>query len=80
MFQTRQTERLMREAARCGLYLGGSAEFLKRADSRQPFLTVFEFGRSPSGTPHQARCVVRDARGEITPDYLLVRAELGLPA
>jgi len=80
VFQTRQTERLMRAARRHGLHLGGRAEFLKRADSRQPFLTVFEFGRRPSGAPHHAICVVRDARGEITPEYLSMRAELGVSA
>lgn len=80
VFQTRQTDRLIRAASRSELYLGGKAEFQKRTVLEQPFLTVFEFGRSPATSPHHVKYVVRDASGEITPEYLRMRAELGVQA
>jgi tRNA1Val (adenine37-N6)-methyltransferase len=78
VFQTRQTDRLMHAATRCDLHLGGKAEFLKRTDRPQPFLTVFEFGRRPAATPHHVRCFVRNAGGNFSPEYRRIRTELGV--
>jgi tRNA1(Val) A37 N6-methylase TrmN6 len=78
VFQTRQAERLLRAAEANGLHLEGRGEFQKHAALPQPFLTVYEFGRRPSVSPHFTHCTVRDAAGDITPQYRRIRAELGV--
>ena len=78
VFQTRWSERVTRSAARRELQLTGQADFFARADHSDPFLSVFEFSRRSAGTPHRVRCSVRDAHGEITPQYQGIRLELGV--
>jgi hypothetical protein len=78
VFQTRWGERVTGSAARHDLHLSGQADFSTRADNPEPFLTVFEFSRQPVEAPHRFRCSVRDANGDITPEYQSVRLELGV--
>jgi tRNA1(Val) A37 N6-methylase TrmN6 len=78
VFQTRWSERVTTSATQHDLQLTGQADFFARADDSEPFLSVFEFSRQPEGSPHRFRCSVRDAEGEVTPEYQRIRLELGV--
>jgi tRNA1Val (adenine37-N6)-methyltransferase len=78
VFQTQARERVLSAATRHELHLTGQADFLMRSDRHEPFLSVFEFARSPVAEVHRFRCAVRDERGELSPDYMAIRRELGV--
>jgi tRNA1Val (adenine37-N6)-methyltransferase len=78
VFQTRWSDRVTVSAKQIGLHLTGQADFSTRADNPDPFLSVFELSRQPSGPLHRFRCAVRDANGDITPEYQRIRVELGV--
>jgi tRNA1Val (adenine37-N6)-methyltransferase len=78
VFQTLWRDRVTASAAHHGLHLSGQADFSMRADKPEPFLSVFEFSRQPVDEPHRARCAVRDADGNISPEYQRARLELGV--
>ncbi len=78
VFQTRWSERVTTSAADHDLHLTGQADFFARADNPDPFLSVFEFSRRSTESPHHFRCAVRNAEGEVTPEYQRVRVELGV--
>jgi tRNA1Val (adenine37-N6)-methyltransferase len=78
VFQTLWRDRVTAPAAHHGLHLSGQADFSMRADKPEPFLSVFEFSRQPVDEPHRFRCAVRDADGNISPDYQRARLELGV--
>ena len=78
VFQTVGRQRVVTAAAQYRLHLTGEAAFLMRDDRAAPFLTVFEFAKEPTSTPHHFRCAVRDRDGEISDDYGRVRRELGV--
>ena len=76
VFQTLWTERVLKGAAKHALFLTGQADFLMREDREQPFLSVYEFSRSPTLAPHRSSCPVRDRAGHISAAYQVVRDEL----
>ena len=78
VFQTLWSDRVMASAAHHGLHLSGQADFSMRANNLAPFLSVFEFSRRPVDAPHRFRCAVRDAGGNISPEYQRARLELGV--
>jgi hypothetical protein len=78
VFQTRSSDRVLQAAQDQGLHLTGRADFLMRRDREEPFLSVFEFSREPSATPHYFACPVRDGNGEISAEYQEIRRELGV--
>lgn len=78
VFQTRSRDRVLDAARVQDFHLAGQADFLMRRDREEPFLSVFEFSRQPQSTPDYFRCPVRDADGEISPEYLEIRRELGV--
>jgi tRNA1Val (adenine37-N6)-methyltransferase len=78
VFQTLWSDRVTASAAHHGLHLSGQADFSMRANNLAPFLSVFEFSRRPVDAPHRFRCAVRDADGNISPEYQRARLELGV--
>ncbi len=81
VFQTIWTDRVLDSAHTHGFILTGQADFLMRTDRDQPFLSVYEFSREPSGSkPHRISMAVRCANGEISESYQQIRSELGLNA
>ena len=78
VFQTLWSDRVMASAVHHGLHLSGQADFSMRANNLAPFLSVFEFSRRPVDAPHRFRCAVRDADGNISPEYQRARLELGV--
>ena len=76
-FQTLWSDRVMASAVHHGLHLSGQADFSMRANNPAPFLSVFEFSRQPVDNLHRFRCAVRDAGGNISPEYQRARLELG---
>lgn len=80
VFQTRGSARVMAAAHAHGLHLGGRADFHARAQDVAPFLTVFEFSRTPSQPLHRFACAVRDVDGAVSFSYERIRRELGVSA
>jgi tRNA1(Val) A37 N6-methylase TrmN6 len=78
VFQTRWSERVTAAAAEHDLHLSGRADFSTRADKPDPFLTVFELSRRPTGALHRVCVTVRDADGLISSEYQRIRLELGV--
>ncbi len=78
VFQTLWTDRVLQAATTFQLHLTGQADFLMRADRKQPFLSVYEFSRVPTTTPHKFECAVRDEYGNVSEQYQAIRSELGL--
>ncbi|MCP4445698.1 MAG: methyltransferase domain-containing protein [Myxococcales bacterium] len=78
VFQTQWTSRVLEAADGTALSLTGQADFLMRSDREQPFLSVYEFSRSPVKTLHRFSCPVRDHQGEVSEGYQAIRNELGL--
>lgn len=78
VFQTVGRKRVDAAAADHGLSVTGRADFRMRTDRDEPFLSVFEFGRTATASLHKFRCSVRDASGKITPEYQRLRRELGV--
>lgn len=80
VFQTRSSERVLQSAASTQLHLTGQADFFMRRDREEPFLSVFEFARTPAPTVHRVTCPVREGNGDISEEYQVLRRELGVSA
>ena len=77
VFQTTWDDRVLEGATRAGLHLRARADVTMRTDRSDPFLTVYEFGRTAAELDTQ-RFAVRDDSGQITAAYREVRRELGV--
>lgn len=78
VFPSRSHERVSEAAVEYQLFVTGRADFLMRADRDEPFLSVFEFARTPVESAHFFSCPVRDAEGEVSEAYQKIRVELGV--
>ncbi|MEM9187820.1 MAG: methyltransferase domain-containing protein [Myxococcota bacterium] len=77
VFQSMWTERVEASGTAAGLYLTSRCDIHSRSDRREPFLTVFEFRRTPSGPPVRETLAVRDEKGDFTEGYEQLRRDLG---
>lgn len=77
VFQTTWDERVLSAAAQAGLHLRARLDAHMRSDRSDPFLTVYELASTP-GLSHQESFAIRDAQGEITPEYQKARDFMGL--
>jgi tRNA1Val (adenine37-N6)-methyltransferase len=77
VFQTQWDERVLQAAGAVSLELQQRVDVKMRVDNDQPFLSVYEFARTPTELQVQS-FAVRDEEGAITPEYRAIRTELGL--
>ena len=77
VFQTTWNDRVENAARDAGLHLVARSDVHSRADRSQPFLSVYEFHRQPAALEIESFSV-REANGELTPEYQRVRTDLGL--
>lgn len=75
--QSPQRARVQAAAAREGLAIALELEVIPK-EGKPPLVDVFVLGRAQTPTSREA-LVVRDARGQWTPAFRAVRAELGMP-
>lgn len=80
VFQSLWQERVLEAASQHGLHLTGQADFWMRRDRPAAFLSVYELSRHAVDVPHRVSYPVRDSNGEISPEYLQLRRELGVSA
>ena len=84
VFQTLWAPRVLAAAAAAGLEHQWQLDVRMREGRAEPFLSTFSFARSASdasqggGTPQLSALTIRDARGEITPEYQQLRTDLHL--
>ena len=77
VFQTQWDERVLQAAEAVNLKLQQRVDVKMRVGNDQPFLSLYEFARTPSELQVQS-FAVRDEEGAITPEYRAIRTELGL--
>ena len=75
---------MLAAAAAAGLEHQWQLDVRMREGRAEPFLSTFSFARSASdasqggGTPQLSALTIRDARGEVTPEYQQLRTDLHL--
>ncbi len=77
VFQTTWDARVLAAARAANLYLTARADARMRVDRAGPFLTVYEFKRSPCELT-QFELSIRDQAGEFTAAYRAARQDLGV--
>ena len=78
VFQTQWNERVLCAADAVNLQLKTQVDVKMRLDNPDPFLSIYEFSRNASEC-EALTFSIRDAGGNITPEYRAARNELGLP-
>jgi tRNA1(Val) A37 N6-methylase TrmN6 len=84
VFQTLWAPRVLAAANAAGLQLQWQLDVHMREGRAEPFLSTFSFARAPAdalqggGTPRHTTMTIRDARGEVTPEYQQLRTDLHL--
>lgn len=79
VFQTTWDERVLRAAAQSNLHLHARLDAHMRSDRTAPFLTVYEFAKTPRHDPiTTVAFAIRNEQGEITGDYQEARDFMGL--
>jgi tRNA1Val (adenine37-N6)-methyltransferase len=84
VFQTHWAPRVLAAAAAAELTLQWQLDVHMREGRSEPFLSTFSFARASGpasqggSTPRLSALTIRDARGEVTPEYQQLRTDLAL--